>query len=193
MKGLMKNAGIEGNGISFVMTDTQIVNESFIENLNNLLNTGEIPNLMLPEDKEEINNGLRPVCNEKKIIDSLDNIATLFISRVRENLHICLCMSPVGETLRVRCRQFPSLVNCCTLDWFGRWPEEALLYVSTAFLKDLPDTAENVKSGLAEMCMKIHISVEEISERFYDSLRRRVYTTPKSYLDLISLYNKVLE
>ena len=193
MKGLMKSSGIEGNGISFVMTDTQIVSESFIENLNNLLNTGEIPNLMLPEDKEEINNGLRPVCNEKKIVDSLDNIASLFINRVRENLHICLCMSPVGETLRVRCRQFPSLVNCCTLDWFGRWPEEALLYVSTEFLKDLPECSDEVKSGLAEMCMKIHISVEEISEKFYDSLRRRVYTTPKSYLDLISLYLKVLD
>jgi dynein heavy chain len=78
--------------------------ESFIENLNNLLNTGEIPNLMLPEDKDEIMNGVRPVCQELKIIDSLDNIAQLFINRVRENLHICLCMSPVGETLRVRCR-----------------------------------------------------------------------------------------
>lgn len=41
--------------------------------------------------------------------------------------------------------------------------------------------------------MKIHISVEEQSNKFYDSLRRRVYTTPKSYLDLISLYMKLLE
>ena len=43
------------------------------------------------------------------------------------------------------------------------------------------------------MCMKIHVSVEDMSEEFYDSLRRRVYTTPKSYLDLISLYTKLLE
>ena len=43
------------------------------------------------------------------------------------------------------------------------------------------------------MCMKIHISVEETSEDFFAQLRRRVYTTPKSYLDLISLYLKVLE
>lgn len=41
--------------------------------------------------------------------------------------------------------------------------------------------------------MKIHTSVEEISDDFYAQLRRRVYTTPKSYLDLISLYLKVLE
>lgn len=43
------------------------------------------------------------------------------------------------------------------------------------------------------MCMKIHISVEEASEKFFAQLRRRVYTTPKSYLDLISLYTSVLE
>lgn len=193
MKGLMKEAGIGGTGIAFVMTDTQIISESFIENLNNLLNTGEIPNLLLPEDKDDITNGVRPVCVEKKIVDSLDNIQALFVSRVRENLHICLCMSPVGETLRLRCRQFPSLVNCCTLDWFSRWPEQALLFVSSEFLKDLPDTTDEVKAGLSEMCMKIHTSVEEASDEFFQSLRRRVYTTPKSYLDLISLYLKVLE
>jgi dynein heavy chain len=188
MKGLMKDAGIDGKTTSFVMTDTQIVNESFVENLNNLLNTGEIPNLMLPDDKEAIVAGVRPICIEKKLIDSPETNYALFVSRVRENLHICLCMSPVGETLRVRCRQFPSLVNCCTLDWFSRWPEEALLFVSSEFLKELPDTSAEVKAGLAEMCMRIHTSVEHMSTVFYESLRRRVYTTPKSYLDLISLY-----
>ena len=40
--------------------------------------------------------------------------------------------------------------------------------------------------------MKIHTSVEESSEKFYNELRRRVYTTPKSYLDLINLYTKTL-
>ena len=43
------------------------------------------------------------------------------------------------------------------------------------------------------MCMRIHTSVEDTAEKFWHSLRRRIYTTPKSYLDLISLYLKVLE
>jgi dynein heavy chain len=43
------------------------------------------------------------------------------------------------------------------------------------------------------MCCNIHISVEETSAEFYESLRRRIYTTPKSYLDLINLYTSVLE
>lgn len=43
------------------------------------------------------------------------------------------------------------------------------------------------------MCMKIHVSVESKADEFWESLRRKIYTTPKSYLDLISLYKKVLE
>ena len=67
------------------------------------------------------------------------------------------------------------------------------MYVSSEFLKDLSDATDEVKQGLSTMCMKIHTSVEETSDDFYAQLRRRVYTTPKSYLDLISLYLKVLE
>jgi len=102
-------------------------------------------------------------------------------------------MSPVGDALRIRCRKFPSLVNCCTLDWFGRWPEEALLYVSRAFLKNLELPSDEVRANLAEMCMQIHTSVESVSDQFYAELRRRVYTTPKSYLDLINLYLNTLD
>ena len=123
MKELMFVAGIEGRQLAFAMTDTQIIAESFLEDINNLLNTGEIPNLMLPEDRDKIINGVRPVVIEMKKVDSIEVINQTFIQRVRDNLHICLCMSPVGDTLRVRCRMFPSLVNCCTLDWFSRWPE----------------------------------------------------------------------
>jgi dynein heavy chain, axonemal len=85
-------------------------------------------------------------------------------------------------------------VNCCTLDWFSRWPKEALLYVSSEFLKEVDMPSEEVRQQVSEMCMLIHTSVEEISLRFWDELRRRVYTTPKSYLDLIKLYiNKLAD
>ena len=43
------------------------------------------------------------------------------------------------------------------------------------------------------MCTIVHTSVENVSDRFWAELRRRVYTTPKSYLDLISLYLNKLD
>jgi hypothetical protein len=47
--------------------------------------------------------------------------------------------SPIGEVFRARLRQFPSLVTCCTIDWFSAWPEEALQSVAASFLYELPE------------------------------------------------------
>ncbi len=49
-----------------------------------------------------------------------------FVNRCRENLHIILAFSPIGDTFRNRMRMFPSLINCCTIDWFQAWPDDAL-------------------------------------------------------------------
>ena len=51
-------SGVMGKEIAFTMTDSQILYESFLEDINNILNTGEVPNLMLSEDKEWINQEL---------------------------------------------------------------------------------------------------------------------------------------
>ena len=53
---------------------------------------------------------------------------------MRERLHIVLAFSPIGNAFRTRCRMFPSLVNCCTIDWFSAWPEDALFSVAESFL-----------------------------------------------------------
>lgn len=37
--------GVEGKECTFLFTDTQIVNESFLEDINSLLNSGEVPNM----------------------------------------------------------------------------------------------------------------------------------------------------
>lgn len=46
------------------------------------------------------------------------SLFNMFIERVRDQLHIVLAMSPIGDAFRTRLRMFPSLVNCCTIDWF---------------------------------------------------------------------------
>lgn len=193
LKELMFTAGIDRTPICFTLTDSQIVSELFVEDINSILNTGEISNLMEQEDKDKITDGVRPVLAQLGRVDTPEDIQATFVEGVRDFLHINLCMSPVGDTLRVRCRMFPSLVNCCTIDWFSRWPESALYYVSSEFLKGLSLTNEDNRRGLAEMCMLIHTTVEDMSEEFFKTLRRRVYTTPKSYLDLINLYLTSLE
>jgi hypothetical protein len=62
----------------------------------------------------------------KGLLDTKEACWRYFVSKCRNNLHVVLCMSPIGETLRTRCRNFPGMVNNCVIDWFTPWPEEAL-------------------------------------------------------------------
>ena len=71
--------GIDGQQITFAMTDTQIIDESFLEDVNNLLNTGEVPNLMEMEDKDKIVNMVRPIVIQMKRVDTIENINATFI------------------------------------------------------------------------------------------------------------------
>lgn len=41
--------------------------------------------------------------------------------------------------------------------------------------------------------MFVHQSVEKQCEKFYQNLRRKVYITPKSYIDLIEAYKDLLK
>lgn len=121
-------------------------------------------------------------------------ISTLYWQWVRQEMH-----SEQGKwdsitqlTPLIRCRKLPSLVNCCTIDWYNPWPKPALLSVSKKLLSNVDGLDCDQKSLLSELCVEIHQSVAEAADRFYQELRRRYYTSPKSYLDLIQLYITLL-
>ncbi|KAG2466381.1 DYH6 protein, partial [Polypterus senegalus] len=193
LRKLYKMAGVEGKDMVFLFTDTQIVVEEFLEDINNMLNSGEVPNLFEKDELEQVLAATRPKAKEAGIPEgNRDEVFQFFISQVREKLHIVLCMSPVGEAFRARCRMFPSLVNCCTIDWFVQWPREALLSVSKTFFKNIDLGSDEIKERLSEMCVEIHMSVTDMAEQYYAELRRRYYTTPTSYLELINLYLSML-
>jgi len=60
-----------------------------------------------------------------------------FLEKSKDNLHIILAMSPAGDNLRIRCRNFPGMVSNTSIDWFFGWPEEALTSVANYFLRDV--------------------------------------------------------
>ena len=43
---------------------------------------------------------------------------SFFVNRCRKNLHIIIAFSPIGDAFRNHIRQYPSLINCCSIDWF---------------------------------------------------------------------------
>ena len=62
--------------------------------------------------------------------------------------------SPIGEVFRSRLRQFPSLVTCCTIDWFSEWPDEALKSVAASTLNELTEIDNtDAVDGLVCICV----------------------------------------
>ena len=73
---------------------------------------------------------------------------------------------------------FPSLVNCCTIDWFTEWPGDALEKVATKFLEDM-DMDDEVK--LIEKKNQIHsIPIFFIHFVFSDTSKFRQNVWPLS-------------
>ena len=89
------------------------------------------------DELENIIGGIRNEVKSAGIQDTRENCWSFFIDRVRRQLKVVLCFSPVGSTLRVRGRKFPAIVNCTAIDWFHEWPEEALISVSSRFLSEV--------------------------------------------------------
>ncbi|CAG9860518.1 unnamed protein product [Phyllotreta striolata] len=186
------HAGVNYQNTVFLFTDTQITQEEFLEDINGLLNSGEVPNLYEAEEQQKAIIGCTNAAKEAGLDETnRDTVFNFFISRVRSKLHLVICMSPVGEAFRRRCRMFPSLVNCCTIDWFEKWPREALLSVAETELEDTVGRKNAEKIAL--ICVIMHESVETTTVRFYVEMRRYYYTTPSSYLELIKLYKILME
>ncbi|XP_034028529.1 dynein heavy chain 12, axonemal [Thalassophryne amazonica] len=193
LKMLLKKAGMKGEKTVFLLTDAQIKDEAFLEDVDSVLNTGEVPNLFAVDEKQEILETVRPIAQggDKNLELSPLALFAFFVARCRENLHIVVAFSPIGDAFRNRLRQFPSLVNCCTIDWFQPWPEEALERVANSFLGAL-EMSENERQEVISVCKIFHTSAQQLSKKFLSELGRHNYVTPTSYLELIAAFCQLL-
>eukprot|EP00435_Cladocopium_sp_Y103_P015227 s2958_g3.t1 len=118
-------------------------------------------------------------------------VMAFFVEQCMKNMHIVLAFSPIGENFRRRVRMFPSLVNCCTIDWFHEWPDAALQSVANHFLgkTGMPD---EVLKGVVNICVAMQKSVFVLAERFQKEVQRYYYVTPTSYLELINAFKGLL-
>ena len=195
MKGLFRMAGVQGQPVTFIFTDAEVTDESFLEYINNLLSTGEIPGMYPKDELEAIIGDMRAVAKKeagKGFVDTADNLYKYFVDRVRDRLHVCLCFSPIGEKFRNRARMFPGLFACCTIDWFLGWPHDALAGVAEKFLGRFEiDASDKVKKEIVQHCAFVHQRVTAACDEYFSKYRRQVYVTPKSYLTFIEEYQNL--
>lgn len=97
--------------IVFMITDSHIKDETFLESINNILTSGMVPALFKDEEKLPLIDSVRQEVKAKNILVNNTNCWNYFVQKCQDNLHVVLCMSPAGDALRKRCRSFPGMVN----------------------------------------------------------------------------------
>ncbi|CAG5923192.1 unnamed protein product [Menidia menidia] len=193
LKTLYSKLGIEDKKMVFLFTDAHVAEEGFLELINNMLTSGIVPALFPDEEKESILNKLRDEALKMGAGPSKESVWQYFVNKSANNLHIVLGMSPVGDTLRTRCRNFPGLLNNTVIDWFLPWPPQALHAVADSFLGESPMIPEAHSVAVINHVCMVHTSVGDYSKIFLQKLRRCNFVTPKNYLDFINSYSNLLE
>eukprot|EP00501_MAST-03F_sp_TOSAG23-6_P001833 GSMAST32.ASY1.ANO1.1911.1 assembled CDS len=133
IKTLLMTAGADNKQVVFLYSDTQVVMESCLEDVNNILNSGEVPNIFELDEIEMILTKVEKMCKDQDIE------ATTTDAKMAHFLNI-----------------------------------------------------NNVVESLCRMAVKIHRSVETNTGKYLAEEGRYNYTTPTSYLELISLYTTKL-
>lgn len=138
LRAVMKRAGCKGEKITFIFDESNILSAAFLERMNALLASGEIPGLFDGEDYMALINQCKDAAlREGKMIDTEEELYKNFIHNVQRNLHVVFTMNPSNPDFSNRSASSPALFNRCVIDWFGDWSDDGLLQVSKAFTENI--------------------------------------------------------
>lgn len=128
LREVMKRAGVKGEKITFIFDESNVLSPAFLEKMNALLASGEIPGLFEGEEYMALMSACKEAATkENKMVDTDDQIYRNFIKNVQRNLHVVFTMNPNNPDFSNRTASSPALFNRCVIDWFGDWSQEAFL------------------------------------------------------------------
>lgn len=144
----------------------------------------------------------------------------LFVERIRENLHIAMVISTIGDRFRDYMHCYPSLMNYCTIDCFLPWPADALQSFAEKFISvmdlshpklskkssiesDSGDKLQTVDQSIKPLRLssfEINIvnamvcfneTAVEASNRLFKEFARQTYITPSSFMEMLNLFKEL--
>mmetsp|Transcript_53278 Transcript_53278/g.159518 ORF Transcript_53278/g.159518 Transcript_53278/m.159518 type:complete len:3881 (-) Transcript_53278:473-12115(-) len=174
--------------VVFLFSDAHVLEEGFLEYVSNMLSMGIPPTLFDKDEKDAMCGKVRDQAHAA----GMDEWAYT-VDACRNNLHVVLAMSPSGDCLRMRCRNFPALVSSCAIDVFFAWPNEALEKVARALLKDEEIIPDALQDPIAKHMVWTHQTITDKAAQFRTVLKRPYFVTPKSYIDYITVFREKLQ
>ena len=218
LRQLFRRVGVEGEKICFIFDESNVLSSAFLERMNALLASGEIPGLFEGEERSMVLSACRDsfVQKEGLILNSDDECWRHFTKCIQRNLHVVFTMNPANTDFNSRCTTSPALFNRCVVDWFGTWSDAALAQVGYDFIKSidvsltkltLPLSNEEfkrvtsvinskegptVREAIVACFSRILSGVRKMSNKLGKTLGRKHYVSPRDYVDMVNKFNSTV-
>lgn len=115
-----------------------MLSSGFIEAINALLASGEVPGLFDGDEYTALMTSVRDsAARDGVILDSDEEMWRHFTAIVQRNLHVVFTVNPSGGDWKNRSTTSPALFNRCVVDWFGTWDNKAMAEVGKEFTQKL--------------------------------------------------------
>ncbi|KAJ8027756.1 Cytoplasmic dynein 2 heavy chain 1 [Holothuria leucospilota] len=180
LKTVMQMAGIEDQQVILLLEDHQFVEKQFLELINSLLSSGEVPGLYTPEELEPLLAPLRDKASEDGFRGTLVNY---FAACIKRNLHVVLIMDCNNPSFTVSCQSNPAFYKSCVVQWMEEWSKESMKELPKMLLGKThrnKDKKEETKE-LYKTFLEIHKSCSAKN------------ATPRQYMNFLNTYLSVYE
>lgn len=86
------------------------------------------------------------------------------------------------------------MINCCTIDWYHGWPDDALLAIAHRFLAEEEESLGETDRGTAiEMLIEFQTSTMEMADEYYQQTRNPIFIPSVTYIDCINTFTKQMQ
>lgn len=109
-----------------MLTETALKDSAILEDVAGLLSSSDLPHLFTGKELQHICAAQKLDCQRQGAAIDRSALYDMFLLKARRNLHIAVCVQPQTEQLSSLLRNFPDLVNRCTVCFVGQWPDAAL-------------------------------------------------------------------
>lgn len=182
LKGFLEIAGVQNKPCLLFLEDHHLVQTEFLELINSLISSGEIPGLFTQEEVDHLvsNNAeeLRQEAYGKSLYEG-------FCLRVQNNLHIVLSLDNTHEKFTSNCASNPALYTKCEIIWLEGWSKDSSLQIVESelgpLLKESLHLEKREKEDLSNQVLNVH----------RDFLTKQA--SPRHLFSLIETYKRVIE
>ncbi|KAG0688549.1 hypothetical protein C6P40_000845 [Pichia californica] len=195
LRELLIRASVDGEKICFIIDESTVLENSFLEQMNTLLANAEVPGLF---EGDEFDNLIALCLKASKdaglVLDSNDEVYQWFVQQITNNFHVIFTMSDPYCSKHNPFISSTALFNRCVINWMGTWSQKSLYTVAEQLLIGIPLDKSNYKFqkkdgsliGLRNIVNEVFVMIHKSVSKVHG-----LEIGPSQFLNLLKIFSSI--